>query len=159
MKIRDFVKKEDILGIREIVESTGFFHDYEVDVAVELAEENLSKGEKESGYYFVFMDDDNGKAIGYACYGEIPCTKDRYDLYWIAVHNNFRGKGLGKSLLLETEKKVKERGGQMIYIETSSKKKYLPTRKFYEDSEYFKDTELRDYYADGDHKVIYSKRV
>lgn len=159
MKIRTNVTKNDPQNVRDIVESTGFFHSYEIDVAVELVEENLRLGEKESGYYFVFMDDDTGKTIGYSCYGEIACTKDRYDLYWMAVYDNLRGKGIGRQLLTETEKKIAERGGQIVYIETSSKPKYIPTRKFYDKTNYTLIAELKDFYADGDNKVIYSKRV
>ncbi|MBP1768188.1 MAG: hypothetical protein H6P98_2303, partial [Candidatus Aminicenantes bacterium] len=37
--------KKDGPRIREIVESSGFFYDFETDVAVELVEERLAEGE------------------------------------------------------------------------------------------------------------------
>jgi len=42
--------------VRELVESTGVFHDHKVDVAVELVDERLAKGTA-SGYFFIFAED------------------------------------------------------------------------------------------------------
>ncbi|MBU0765725.1 MAG: GNAT family N-acetyltransferase, partial [Bacteroidetes bacterium] len=92
---------DDIEIVREIVTSSGFFYDREVDVAVELVCERLEKGEA-SGYYFLFAEY-NKKVAGYTCFGSIACTKGCYDLYWIAVHNDFRGQGIGRILLQKTE--------------------------------------------------------
>ena len=54
----------DAARIREIVESTGFFYDHETDIAVELVEERLEKGES-TGYYFVFAEVD-GVTVAYS---------------------------------------------------------------------------------------------
>lgn len=150
-------KTEDIENIREIIASTGFFQDHEVPVAVELVEERLQKG-LESGYLFIFAEVD-GKTIAYSCFGEIPCTKGSYDLYWIATHNDFRGKGIGKKLLAETVKAISAIGGRSIYIETSSKALYEPTRKFYENYGCSTEAILKDFYAPNDHKYIYKLSV
>ena len=75
------------------------------------------------------------------------------------VHNDYRGKGLGKDLLIQTEKRIAELGGAIAYLETSSTEKYFPTRKFYENLNYFKEAEIKDFYMDNDSKVIYSKRL
>ena len=60
LTFRTIPEKRDIKRIREIVVSTKFFYDHEVDVAVELIEERLGKGES-TGYHFVFaeVDGDN----------------------------------------------------------------------------------------------------
>lgn len=147
----------DIENVREIVTSTNFFHDHEIPVAVELVEERLEKG-LESGYHFIFADIDS-KTIAYACYGEIPCTKGSYDLYWIATHNDYRGKGIGKTLMAEVERHIKSLGGRVIYIETSSKAHYEPTRKFYEDYGCVTEAVLKDFYDFGDDKIIYKRHT
>jgi ribosomal protein S18 acetylase RimI-like enzyme len=158
MKFRTEARPSDINSIRIIVESSGFFHDYEVDTAVELVEEFLESGE-ESGYKFVFLDDENDSLLAFSCFGEVACTWKRYDIYWIAVKDDQRGKGLGKLILQETEKQIASIGGIIAYLETSSKELYLPTRTFYEKSGYFKEAVIKDFYEDGDSKVIYSKRL
>ena len=84
----------DLERVRRIIEGSGFFHPYEVTVAVEVVNERLLKG-LESGYYFLFAEV-NGEVAGYACYGPVPCTEASYDIYWIAVRNDLRHHGSGK---------------------------------------------------------------
>ena len=154
---REKVKPEDIEHVREIVISTGFFYDFEIPVAVELVEEGVEEGE-DSGYFFIFAEVD-GKTVSYSCYGPIAGTDAGYDLYWIVTHNDYRGSGIGKQLLDETHRIVKNRGGRYIIAETSSLEKYTPTRLFYEKNKYDRDATIKDFYMPGDDKVIYVKRL
>ena len=117
IQYRENVTPEDVEYVREIVRSTGFFSQDEIDIAAELVQERLDKGLK-SDYYFIFAMS-NGQTIGYSCFGPIPATQYSYDLYWIAVHNDWRGKGLGRSILTESEKAIDKLGGKRVYIETS----------------------------------------
>jgi ribosomal protein S18 acetylase RimI-like enzyme len=157
LKIRSFVRPDDVNQVREIVSSTNFFHDYEIDVAVELLQENLAKS-KESGYNFLFVEMD-GKTVAYSCFGLIPCTVSSFDLYWIVVHNDYRNLGIGKKLLSLTEQTIIEMGGTVIYAETSSQPSYEPTRKFYLSNKYYEEARLKDYYKKGDDKLVYSKHL
>ena len=147
----------DIDYIVKIVESTGFFNNEELAIAAELVEERLEKGTA-SGYYFLFLEM-GGKVKGYSCYGPIPGTLNSFDLYWIAVTDKSRGTGLGRIILEKTEKKIEAMEGKQIYIETSSKEQYLPTRKFYENFGYRAEAVLKDYYAPEDDKLIYVKTL
>ena len=157
LKFRYIPQKDDLERVKNIVESTNFFYNYEIPVAVELIQEYLDKG-KESGYEFVFAIV-NDEVVGYSCYGQIACTNGSYDLYWIVVHNNFRGKGFGKIILNETEQKVKENGGRLLIAETSSQEKYIPTQKFYENNNYICEANIKDFYEIGDGKLMYVKRL
>jgi len=155
--LRQTVADADRTAVREIVASTGFFTPAEVDVAVELVDERLARGPA-SGYFFLFADRP-GQTIGYTCYGPIACTIGSYDLYWIAVHQSCRGQGLGRQLLEATEQSLRQVDGRRVYIETSSRDQYLPTRGFYERCGYRQDAVLADFYAPGDGKVIYVKAL
>jgi ribosomal protein S18 acetylase RimI-like enzyme len=146
---------EDRQRVREIVESTGFFSPAEVDVAVELVDERLAKGEA-SGYYFVFAEFD-GRTVGYSCYGPIPATAASYDLYWIAVDRDCQGRNYGRILLEESERLIRAAGGRRVYIDTSSRPQYQPTRAFYEHFHFRREVVLEDFYAPGDGKAIYVK--
>jgi GNAT superfamily N-acetyltransferase len=152
---RDTVQRADPARVREITESTGFFYPDEIDTAVELVEERLAKGQK-SGYHFIFAEE-AGRTVGYSCFGPIACTKSSFDHYWLAVAQEFRGKGLGTALIAATERAVSALGGTRIYIETSSRPLYDPTRAFYLARGYAKEAELHDFYGPGDSKVIYVK--
>lgn len=145
----------DALRVRQIVASTSFFNPAELDVAVELVEERLERGQK-SGYYFVFAEV-GGTTCGYACYGPIAGTAVSYDLFWIAVHRDWQKHGLGKLLLGETERRIGEQGGGRVYAETSGRGEYAPTRAFYERCGYRLEARLQDFYAPGDDKCVYVK--
>jgi ribosomal protein S18 acetylase RimI-like enzyme len=148
---------EDVSGVRLILETTGVFYPHEIDVAVELVEDRLDRG-VESEYYFVFaqIDDDT---VGYVCHGPITMTEGRYDLYWIAVRKDAQGMGLGGELLRRAELDILKRGGKIIYVETSSRDVYLPTRKFYLSHGYVKVARVPRFYGDDDDKIIYMKDV
>jgi GNAT superfamily N-acetyltransferase len=155
--LREEVRDTDPAAVREITESSGFFYKEEIDTAVELVEERLSKGEK-SGYYFLFAEVD-GKTVGYSCYGPIACTAASYDLYWIAVHKDQRGGGVGTLLMDKSEEKIRGMGGKRIYVETSSRPLYDPTRGFYLARKYMEEARLVDFYGPNDAKVVYVKVV
>ncbi len=147
----------DLAAVREIVASSGFFSAEEEAVAVELVEERLQRGEA-GGYRFVFAER-AGRLLGYACYGPIAGTQSGIDLYWIAVHETARRQGLGAKILDRVERAVAEAGGGDIYVETSSRAQYRPTRSFYAHHAYRRAALLAGFYGPGDGKVIYVKRV
>ncbi|UCG38386.1 MAG: GNAT family N-acetyltransferase [bacterium] len=155
--MRQTVRESDIKTVKHIVGSTGFFTEAETEMAGELVETYLSQGEK-SGYRFLFLEEGE-RTVGYACFGEISCAERRYDLYWIAVESGHQGKGYGKKLLEGVEKEIGRLGGEKIFIETSSRRQYLPTRQFYSARGYEIEAQLRDFYSWGDDKVIFSKTL
>ena len=152
---RTDVRQTDPDFVREIVSSSGFFNKKEIGIAVELVDERLVKG-IESGYYFIFAEIEN-QTLAYSCFGPIPATQYSYDLYWIAVDKRMRNQGIGKRLMKKTEEIIKKMGGRRIYIETSGRDLYIPTRKFYLSCLYREDVVMEDFYAPGDAKYIYVK--
>ncbi|MFH1192228.1 MAG: N-acetyltransferase [bacterium] len=147
----------DKIKIQEVICSSSCFSEAEVKVAIELAEEHLTKKE-ESGYSFILAES-FGKVLGYVCFGPIAGTDKRFDIYWIAVLNNLRHLGIGKKLLIEAEKKIIAMDGKLIYIETSSREPYQAARKFYQKNGYKEEAIISDFYSEGDHKIIYSKKI
>ena len=149
------VTEKDLQRVREITDSTGFFYPEEVDTAVELVEDRLAKGPR-CGYHFLFAEQD-GETVGYTSFGPIACTRESYDLYWIVVSGRYRGKGLGTQLLEQSEEAIASLGGTRVYIETSARPHYEPTRAFYLARGYTQIAELEDFYAPGDAKAMYLK--
>lgn len=154
-QMRYDVSPSDRDEVRRVVEATTFFRLDEIDIAVELVDERLARGEA-SGYFFV-MADVNQRLAGYACYGPIGCTLGSFDLYWIAVDPAYQGKGFGGQLVHEVEQRIARAGGRHIYIETSGKPQYVPTRKFYQRCGYEVIAQLPDFYDQGDDKVVWRK--
>lgn len=155
---RDHVVPSDRDSVRHIVVDTGFFNDEEVLIAVELVDAHLAHG-RESGYHFLFCEKENHDVVGYTCYGPVTGTRSSFDLYWIAVDPSYQGKGIGRDLIIKTEEAISSLGGSRIYIETSSKDLYKPTQAFYFRAGYINEALLKDFYAPGDGKIIYSKAL
>lgn len=155
MIFRDYVRREDPENIGDLVRAAGIFKPSEIRVAVELAEECLLRGPV-CGYYFAFYPETAAPA-GYICYGPVPCAERRFDLYWIAVHPQHRRTGLGKALMKKAEEEIRRMSGTRIYIDTSSRKEYLPARRLYTACGYSSAAELNDFYGLEDNKIIYLK--
>jgi len=141
--LRCDVTEADRQRVRALVKSTGVFNPAEVEVALELVHERLTRGPA-SGYYFVFAER-GGQTLGYVCYGPIPVTSGSFDL--------------GRILLEKAEELIRQGGGRRVYIETSSRHDYAATRAFYQRCGYHQEAVLRDFYAPGDDKVIYVKSL
>ena len=152
---RQQIQPSDLDAIARIVKSSGFFSAAEVNLAVELANEKLTDGDANS-YQFLFAEDKD-MVWGYTCFGLIPATAGSYDLYWIAVDHHLRVRGTGTQLMKQSEDIIRSLGGKHIYAETSSRHQYRTTHRFYERCGYIQEALLKDFYAEGDSKVIYSK--
>jgi ribosomal protein S18 acetylase RimI-like enzyme len=151
------ITPSDCTHIRALTTGTGMFYPEEIEVAVELAEERLSKGLR-SGYEFLFAERD-GVVVGYVCYGPISLTVASWDLYWIAVDRAQQGRGVGAALVGRMETDIAARRGQQVYVETAGRDAYAPTRAFYRRLGYTVAAELPDFYAPGDAKVVFFKRL
>jgi ribosomal protein S18 acetylase RimI-like enzyme len=162
MMATDLSYREEVLvadreAVRAIVSASGFFSSEETAIAAELVETHLLQGEK-SGYFFLFAEQ-AGEVAGYTCFGPIPGSIHSYDLYWIAVDNRLRHRGIGKDLLSRSEALIGQRGGKRIYIETSARPQYEKTVAFYLACGYRQEAFLEDFYAPGDSKIIFVKVI
>ncbi|MGC4068099.1 MAG: GNAT family N-acetyltransferase [Polyangiaceae bacterium] len=153
--LRERVRTADRAAVRALVSDTDMFDGEEVDVAEELVEAYLERG-PESGYRFVFAEVGR-KLLGYVCYGPVPGSDRRFEIYWIAVAREAQGRGMGRRLMLETERRIHAEGGVRAYAETASRPQYLPTRRFYVAMGYRKLGSLPHYYRRGDGKITYVK--
>jgi D-alanine-D-alanine ligase len=147
----------DLPALRRLVAATQVFYPEERSIAAELLEERLRLG-ADSGYSFFFADHD-AELIGYCAWGPVPLTRGSYDLYWIAVAPDWQGSGIGQELMVLAESAIAQRGGGGLYIETSSRAVYDRTRRFYRRAGYRQVARLPDFYAPGDHKIVFCKRL
>jgi ribosomal protein S18 acetylase RimI-like enzyme len=146
---------EDKQQIRRILTDTKHFNDDEIKIAIELIDVYLNDEKQQDYIIYVYENDD--KAAGYICYGKRPLTDWTYDLYWIAVDPNIRGKGIGSRLVKHMEADLQSQGGRLILIETSGKAEYENERKFYTKNGYEVQTIIKDFYRSGDDLYVYRK--
>lgn len=156
-RLRTAPEAGDVELVRALVSATGFFSEEEAAVAIELVEERLATGPA-SDYRFLLADDE-WRLVGYTCYGRVPLTRSSYDLYWIVVAPEEQGAGIGRALLAQTESAIAALGGTALYAETSGRLQYAPTRSFYRRCGYREAALFTDFYAPGDDKVVFEKRI
>jgi ribosomal protein S18 acetylase RimI-like enzyme len=159
MKIRPVVPA-DRLRIEEILISTARFTSQEVGWAMELVDQSLHLGDRSEYAVHVLEEPDSGpsRAVqGYVCYAPTPLTEGVFDLYWIAVDPHRQGQGIGQVLLRFVENEVRRRDGRMLLIETSSKRSYAPTIRFYQRAGYHEISRIKDFYRIEDDKVVFCK--
>lgn len=157
LKWRDRLFKDDIDAIGKLVAKTGVFNKEEVAVAVELAEERFARG-LDSDYHFM-MATLGDELAAYTCYGRIPFTDERYDLYWIASDPDAAGKGIASQLLSISEAHIRDMGGKKLYADTSSRSVYAPAHNFYKKQGFIRESVFADFYKDGDDKWVFVKNL
>lgn len=154
---RKETKQSDLEDFQEVLQSSGFFYEYEIEAAEDFLKYQLEDGDESGIHYYMAEDSKTGKMVGFICFGFDSCTVHTYLLYWMAVHNDCRGKGIGKVLLQKFEAYVREHKGKKIVGETSGRELYKPTRDFYVKNGYRLAAEIPDYYSIGDSRVTIVK--
>ncbi len=153
--VRRRLTGDDRAPLASLLAATGFFNPEELAVAIELVDDRLANGD--ASHYRFLVAEVSGAVAGYACWGPIPGTLSSVDLYWIAVDPGRQGRGVGRALLAAAEGWIGEDGRRRVYVETSSRAQYDPTRAFYRACGYHVAAELEDFYAPGDGKVLFLK--
>ena len=152
------IEKRDRPQLKTILKAQNHFKAIEVKVALELIDYALAQPGQED-YNILCAEGANGEVLGYICYGKAPLTDAVYDLYWIVVHPSSWKRGAGTSLLLRAEEDLRRQKARQMLIETSSLPPYEAPRAFYRKQGYKEHARVLDYYAVGDHKLMFAKTL
>jgi ribosomal protein S18 acetylase RimI-like enzyme len=155
LEIRPLLE-DDRAEVDRILSATGMFTDAEIEVADELLDIFLHKPDQKD--YQLFVACQESRLCGYVCFGPTPATEATFDLYWIAVDPELQGQGIGKQLLRFAEQECQNLGAKLLIIETSSKELYRPTQAFYLHNGYQIEARIKDFYATGDDRLIFTRR-
>jgi GNAT superfamily N-acetyltransferase len=143
--------------LKTLTARTGVFQPHEVDALQEVLDDyHAGQGGDD---HIAIVDEVEGRVVGYAYYAPDIMTNGTWFLYWIAVAKDVQAKGIGSRLLAQAEADARRRNGRLMLIETSSLPHSNLTRKFYLKQGYTIDAVLHDFYTDGDHMVVFRKRL
>lgn len=117
-----------------------------------------SLGKTTHRYWYI---EDQGKIIAAIGVRENKYGSAGYEMDsdYIAVHKDYRNRGLAQALLNEMERFVEEVGGRYIHVLTCDIDSYGPARKFYEKNGYKKVSEIPNYYVAGEGRIDYYKEL
>jgi ribosomal protein S18 acetylase RimI-like enzyme len=140
-----------------MLSETAAFHEHEIAVAAEVLEDALRQGAQ--GHYQSYTAEYGSAPAGWICFGATPCTAGTFDIYWIAVDPAIQRRSLGTRLLAYAESRIAALSGRIAVIETSGRPGNEGPRAFYLSRGYAEAARVPDFYAPGDDRVTYIKRL
>ena len=145
------VTADDVPALVELIDSTGLFPgEYLPDMVAPFLEQANT-----TDAWFVMTRDDAPVAVAYVVPERL--TQGTYNLLLIAVHARHQGAGLGRALMTHVEKHLAASDGRLLLVETSGLPDFERTRQFYLQNGYGIEARIRDFYQQGEDKVVFWK--
>ena len=148
------IAPSDTDSVIALAEQLGMFDaDGLADIKETLA--NYYSGNSKDLWYVA---DDNGLAGVLYCVPE-PMTSGTWNILMLLVNPDRQGQGYGRALMSYIEQTLVERGEHLLIVETSSLDDFESARGFYSNCGYKEEARIRDFYAEGDDKIVFSKAL
>ena len=143
-----------------LADATGIFAPGEAEGLLGGVLSALHAGTLGAGHTALVWADGPGEPpAGWVYFAPVEHTDGVWNLWWIGVEPSRQKRGCGGALLTTVEGHVRAAGGRLLLIETSSRPAFDPVRRFYARRGYAECGTVPDFYADGDGKVTYFRRV
>jgi ribosomal protein S18 acetylase RimI-like enzyme len=151
-KIRP-VTKSDIDGLKNVADSSGVFPSEYLDEMIS----DYFNNPNTQDIWFAYFDDNKPVAIGY-CVPE-KFTDGTYNLLAIGVSEDFQRKGIASQMMKYIEHLLKHKSGRILIVETSSDDAQIGARNFYPKIGYTQVGVLKDFWKDGEDKIVFWKKL
>ncbi len=101
---------------------------------------------------------EDGKVVGY-CIAALEKKGNtlRGHILSVAVRPEYRGKGIGKRMLMEVENILKKKGAEYVYLEVEENN--VAARRLYESLGYKEAGKIERYYPWGANAIVMVKRL
>jgi ribosomal protein S18 acetylase RimI-like enzyme len=152
IKIRNVIKS-DLEGLKHVLNSIELFPAEMLD---DMISDYFNNPDSEE-IWFTSIQKDQIVALGYCAPEKL--TEGTYNLYAIGVLSDLQGNGIGGAMMNYIEEYLKNQGHRILIVETSSTPEYDLTRDFYVKRNYSKEATIRDFWKEGDDKVIFWKKL
>lgn len=127
--------------------------------AIELLEAALARAEGNTYEALVLTGEEDDRPLGYVCFGATPMTEATFDLYWIVIAAEARGRGLGGQLLEGLERHLAAHGARILRVETSSLEGKGGAARFYDRASYVRSGVITGFYRPGDDLITFTKTL
>ena len=151
-KIRAIIQS-DIDGLKKVVDSSELFPSEYLD---EMISDYFNNPETED-IWFTYINKESLSAIGY-CVPE-KLTDGTYNLLAIGVIKELQGKGIASEMMKYIEQLIKQKGGRILIVETSSDDAQFAARNFYKKIGYTQEAIIRDFWKEGEDKIVFWKKL
>jgi GNAT superfamily N-acetyltransferase len=146
------MSRNDLSAVSSILDQTGLFPS---EMLTEMAEPFLSEAEPQ-----IWLTACEGlDVLGFAYCEPERMTDGTYNLLAIAVDPSRQSGGIGQLIVSAVERAVRDIGGRVLLVETSSLPEYERTRSFYGQLGYDREAVVREFYAEGEDKIVFWKHL
>ncbi|MCG8387391.1 MAG: GNAT family N-acetyltransferase [Cytophagales bacterium] len=147
------VVKDDVQGLKDIIDSSDLFPSALLD---EMMENYFNDPASTDTWLTATYE---SRPIVAAYYAPEKLTDGTFNLYLIAVHKNFQGRGAGSEMMKCIEDLLRKKGERVLIVETSGSPAFALTRKFYTDLGYHREAVIREFYQRGEDKIVFWKKL
>ena len=151
--IRNTVRT-DKAALLSIVKNSGQFDEAGLAHVEQTLESHLG-GEGES----LWLTADDGEPVGVAYCAPEPVTQGTWNLLMLWTRKDKEGQGHGAALISHIEQALADRSCRLLIVETSGLPEFENARAFYGKSEFSQEARIRDFFAAGDDKLVYTKPI
>ncbi len=152
MKIRN-IEETDISDLQHVAIATDLFPP---NMLPDLVEPVLKEP---NGPHHFLTALEGSRPVG-LCYAVPEALTDRtWNMLALAVHPQFQRRGFGRSLVRGMEQALASRGIRLLIVDTSGSQDFTGTREFNKDLGYANEARIRNFWAEGDDKIIFTKAL
>lgn len=153
--LRDVTAK-DVDAAMSAVRACGLFEPEELPILRQQLE-RTAQGLADREEFWVASFDDDGAVLGVAFCVQETLTDRVWNLLFIGVDQWHQDRGIGGRMLDHVEDRLRANGQRMLVIETTNGPEFEGTQAFYRRHGYEEEGTVRDFYADGAHKIAFRK--
>lgn len=147
------VIKSDLPALKQVLDSIELFPS-------EMLEDMISdyfNNPETTQIWFTAVRDEVPISIGFCAPEQL--TTGTFNLYAIGVLNTLQGQGIGSQMMDYLEDTLRKKGHRILIVETSGTADFELTRTFYLKKNYTLEATIRDFWMEGDDKVIFWKKL
>lgn len=144
---------QDVPAIKLLLDAVELFPSEMLD---EMIADYSSEDVSTEIWLSLYSDD----ALAGFCYA-IPeeMTDGTWNLLAIAIDPKLQGKGLGASLVGYLEGVLRDASQRLLIIDTSGAESFRQTCEFYHKNNYREEARIESFWAEGDDKITFTKRL
>lgn len=147
------VNPSHINDLKNVLDSCGLFPSEYLD---EMISDYFNNSATQD-IWFTYIDNNSPVAIGY-CVPE-KLTNGTYNLLAIGVSKHYQRKGIAIEMMNHIEQELKSKGGRILIVETSSDDAQIGARKLYKKIGYTQEAVIRDFWNEGEDKIVFWKKL
>ena len=147
------VLKTDFAELKNVVDSSELFPSEYLD---EMISDYFDNPETKD-IWFTYIDNNKQVAIGY-CVPE-KFTDGTYNLLAIGVSQDIQRKGIASQMMNYIEQRLKQNDGRILIVETSSDNAQIGARNFYKKIGYIQAAVIKDFWKEGEDKIVFWKKL